>query len=199
MVRGEEGKTFCTSLLSVNQQESAVHVPDGEIWSVVPLCWTVTCSVATMREERISVSLSAYIVTLSDWTVLIAAWKLKLLIEWIKASCECEVCLCTPRNVGGSVGFVWSDISSLFLALICSCLPPRLLSGAAKLYAYWIVVNFREAYNLFSVNGILFNHESPRRGELAARRASCCSVSPQSCGCFVVFVLTWKWDCCSIW
>lgn len=36
--------------------------------------------------------------------------------------------------------------------------------GAAKLYAYWIVVNFREAYNLFAVNGILFNHESPRRG-----------------------------------
>ncbi|XP_026989045.1 GDP-mannose 4,6 dehydratase isoform X1 [Tachysurus fulvidraco] len=41
---------------------------------------------------------------------------------------------------------------------------PRSPYGAAKLYAYWIVVNFREAYNLFSVNGILFNHESPRRG-----------------------------------
>lgn len=45
------------------------------------------------------------------------------------------------------------------------CLPPP-LSGVAKLYAYWIVVNFREAYNMFAVNGILFNHESPRRGEL---------------------------------
>lgn len=43
--------------------------------------------------------------------------------------------------------------------------PPPLLSGVAKLYAYWIVVNFREAYNMFAVNGILFNHESPRRGE----------------------------------
>ncbi|XP_012694938.2 GDP-mannose 4,6 dehydratase isoform X2 [Clupea harengus] len=41
---------------------------------------------------------------------------------------------------------------------------PRSPYGAAKLYAYWIVVNFREAYDLFSVNGILFNHESPRRG-----------------------------------
>lgn len=40
------------------------------------------------------------------------------------------------------------------------------LLGAAKLYAYWIVINFREAYNLFAVNGILFNHESPRRGDL---------------------------------
>ncbi|XP_073406246.1 GDP-mannose 4,6 dehydratase isoform X2 [Dendrobates tinctorius] len=41
---------------------------------------------------------------------------------------------------------------------------PRSPYGAAKLYAYWIVVNFREAYKLFAVNGILFNHESPRRG-----------------------------------
>ncbi|CAG5863129.1 unnamed protein product [Menidia menidia] len=40
---------------------------------------------------------------------------------------------------------------------------PRSPYGAAKLYAYWIVVNFREAYNMFAVNGILFNHESPRR------------------------------------
>lgn len=41
---------------------------------------------------------------------------------------------------------------------------PRSPYGAAKLYAYWIVKNYREAYNLFAVNGILFNHESPRRG-----------------------------------
>uniref|UniRef100_A0A7N6BNY9 GDP-mannose 4,6 dehydratase n=1 Tax=Anabas testudineus TaxID=64144 RepID=A0A7N6BNY9_ANATE len=41
---------------------------------------------------------------------------------------------------------------------------PRSPYGAAKLYAYWIVVNFREAYSMFAVNGILFNHESPRRG-----------------------------------
>jgi GDPmannose 4,6-dehydratase len=41
---------------------------------------------------------------------------------------------------------------------------PRSPYGAAKLYAYWMVVNYREAYNLFGCNGILFNHESPRRG-----------------------------------
>jgi len=41
---------------------------------------------------------------------------------------------------------------------------PRSPYGAAKLYAYWMVKNYREAYNLFAVNGILFNHESPRRG-----------------------------------
>ena len=38
------------------------------------------------------------------------------------------------------------------------------MTGAAKVYAYWIVVNYREAYNIFACNGILFNHESPRRG-----------------------------------
>lgn len=42
---------------------------------------------------------------------------------------------------------------------------PRSPYGAAKVYAYWMVVNYREAYNLFACNGILFNHESPRRGE----------------------------------
>ncbi|HGY56949.1 MAG TPA: GDP-mannose 4,6-dehydratase [Caldithrix abyssi] len=41
---------------------------------------------------------------------------------------------------------------------------PRSPYGVAKLYAYWIIVNYREAYNLFACNGILFNHESPRRG-----------------------------------
>ncbi len=42
---------------------------------------------------------------------------------------------------------------------------PRSPYGAAKLYAHWITVNYREAYNLFACSGILFNHESPRRGE----------------------------------
>jgi len=42
---------------------------------------------------------------------------------------------------------------------------PRSPYGVAKLYAYWITVNYREAYNMFACNGILFNHESPVRGE----------------------------------
>ena len=42
---------------------------------------------------------------------------------------------------------------------------PRSPYGVAKLYAYWIIVNYREAYGMFACNGILFNHESPRRGE----------------------------------
>lgn len=47
---------------------------------------------------------------------------------------------------------------------------PRSPYGVAKLYAYWITKNYREAYNVFAVNGILFNHESPRRGETFVTR-----------------------------
>ncbi|MBL8167799.1 MAG: GDP-mannose 4,6-dehydratase [Acidobacteria bacterium] len=47
---------------------------------------------------------------------------------------------------------------------------PRSPYAAAKLYAYWITVNYRESYGLFACNGILFNHESPRRGETFVTR-----------------------------
>ena len=47
---------------------------------------------------------------------------------------------------------------------------PRSPYGAAKLYSYWMTRNYREAYDLFAVNGILFNHESPRRGETFVTR-----------------------------
>lgn len=47
---------------------------------------------------------------------------------------------------------------------------PRSPYGVAKLYGYWIIVNYREAYYLFACNGILFNHESPRRGETFVTR-----------------------------
>lgn len=47
---------------------------------------------------------------------------------------------------------------------------PRSPYGAAKLYGYWMTRNYREAYDMFAVNGILFNHESPRRGETFVTR-----------------------------
>jgi GDPmannose 4,6-dehydratase len=47
---------------------------------------------------------------------------------------------------------------------------PRSPYGAAKVYAYWVTKNYREAYGMFAVNGILFNHESPRRGETFVTR-----------------------------
>ena len=47
---------------------------------------------------------------------------------------------------------------------------PRSPYGVAKLYAYWITVNYREAYGMYACNGLLFNHESPRRGETFVTR-----------------------------
>ena len=47
---------------------------------------------------------------------------------------------------------------------------PRSPYGAAKVYAYWVTVNYRESYGMFTCNGILFNHESPRRGETFVTR-----------------------------
>ena len=47
---------------------------------------------------------------------------------------------------------------------------PRSPYGVSKLYAYWITINYRESYNMYACNGILFNHESPRRGETFVTR-----------------------------
>ena len=59
---------------------------------------------------------------------------------------------------------------------------PRSPYAVAKLYAFWIVVNYREAYNLFATNGILFNHESPLRGETFVTRKVTRAVSKISLG-----------------
>jgi GDPmannose 4,6-dehydratase len=50
---------------------------------------------------------------------------------------------------------------------------PRSPYGVAKLYAHWITINYREAYNIFACNGILFNHESPVRGETFVTKKIC--------------------------
>jgi len=62
----------------------------------------------------------------------------------------------TSELYGGSEGTPFDEKTPFY---------PRSPYGVAKIYGYWIVVNYREAYNMFACNGILFNHESPRRGE----------------------------------
>lgn len=59
---------------------------------------------------------------------------------------------------------------------------PRSPYAAAKLYAYWITVNYREAYDIYACNGILFNHESPRRGETFVTRKITKAVANIICG-----------------
>lgn len=59
---------------------------------------------------------------------------------------------------------------------------PRSPYAVAKLYAYWIVVNYREAYDIYACNGILFNHESPRRGETFVTRKITRGLANIACG-----------------
>lgn len=59
---------------------------------------------------------------------------------------------------------------------------PRSPYGVAKLYGYWITVNYREAYNMFAINGILFNHESPVRGESFVTRKITIAVAQMALG-----------------
>jgi GDPmannose 4,6-dehydratase len=79
-------------------------------------------------------------------------------------------------GMGGDVRFYQAATSELF-GLVqetpqCETTPfyPRSPYAVAKLYAYWITVNYREAYGMYACNGILFNHESPTRGELFVTR-----------------------------
>lgn len=82
------------------------------------------------------------------------------------------------RNAGLKTKFYQASSSEMFGKVAPEDLPinentvfhPRSPYGCAKVYAYWITKNYRESYNLFAVNGILFNHESPRRGETFVTR-----------------------------
>lgn len=79
------------------------------------------------------------------------------------------------RQVGVDVRFYQASSSELYGATPppqheLTPMHPRSPYGAAKMYSYWITRNYREAYDMFAVNGILFNHESPRRGETFVTR-----------------------------
>ncbi len=79
------------------------------------------------------------------------------------------------RNVGLDCRFYQASSSEMFGATPPpqnedTPFYPRSPYGAAKVYSYWMTRNYREAYDMFAVNGILFNHESPRRGETFVTR-----------------------------
>lgn len=82
---------------------------------------------------------------------------LRLLDAIKEAEVECKFYQASTSELYGKVQEVPQTEETPFY--------PRSPYAAAKLYAYWIVKNYREAYDLFAVNGILFNHESPRRGK----------------------------------
>lgn len=71
---------------------------------------------------------------------------------------------CLPACLVGCLSVIGPIMPLSLLTVISPHPPTPITAGVAKQYAYWILVNYREAYDMFLVNGILFNHESPRRG-----------------------------------
>ena len=80
------------------------------------------------------------------------------------------------RNTDTSIKFYQASSSEMFGRMVenpakeSTPFYPRSPYGVAKVYAHWITINYREAYNIFACNGILFNHESPVRGETFVTR-----------------------------
>lgn len=85
------------------------------------------------------------------------------LLEAIRTSCPCA------RFYQASTSELYGKVREIPQSEMTP-FHPRSPYGVAKLYAYWAVINYREAYGLFACNGILFNHESPRRGETFVSR-----------------------------
>lgn len=84
------------------------------------------------------------------------------LLEAIRASkLDCRIYQASSSELFGSTPPPQSESTPMH---------PRSPYAVAKLYSYWATINYREAYDLFAVNGILFNHESPRRGETFVTR-----------------------------
>ena len=97
-----------------------------------------------------------------DFTAQVDALGTIRMLEAIRASkINTKFYQASTSELFGSTPPPQSEISSF---------APRSPYGAAKLYAYWVVRNYREAYGLHATNGILFNHESPRRGETFVTR-----------------------------
>jgi GDPmannose 4,6-dehydratase len=80
------------------------------------------------------------------------------------------------REVGSQPRFYKASSSEMFVLVReapqkeTTAFYPRSRYGCAKIYSYWIAVNYRESYGMHASNGILFNHESPRRGETFVTR-----------------------------
>jgi len=83
-------------------------------------------------------------------------------VRMLKMTEKCKIYQASTSELYGLVQEVPQRESTPFY--------PRSPYAVAKLYAYWIIVNYREAYNMFASNGILFNHESPLRGETFVTR-----------------------------
>ena len=101
--------------------------------------------------------------SLPDYTAQVGALgTLRILDAIHKSNLDCKLYQASTSELYGNIDVIPQTESTPFY--------PRSPYAVSKLFAYWSIINYREAYDIFACNGILFNHESPRRGETFVTR-----------------------------
>ena len=125
-------------------------------------------NLAAMSHVKVSFDIPEYTADVDGMGVL-------RLLEAIRSSCP------SARLYQASTSELYGKVREVPQSEITP-FHPRSPYGVAKLYAYWAVINYREAYGIYACNGILFNHESPRRGETFVSRKITLAVARISLG-----------------
>ena len=145
------------------QGSSRIQLHEGDLSDSMPLERLIhniqpdeVYNLAAMSHVRVSFEIPEYTANVDGVGVL-------RILEAVRKNCP------TARFYQASTSELFGKVQHIPQSEITPFYP-RSPYGVAKLYAYWAVVNYREAYDLFACNGILFNHESPRRGETFVSR-----------------------------
>jgi GDPmannose 4,6-dehydratase len=142
-------------------QPYLLHQADlGDSWSLKRIIDKVQpdeiYNLAAMSNERQSFEIAEYTLNVDGMAVL-------RLLEAMRHDCpQARLFQASSSELFGKAAFSPQNENTAF--------HPRSPYGVAKLFGYWSIINYREAYSLYACNGILFNHESPRRGELFVSR-----------------------------
>jgi GDPmannose 4,6-dehydratase len=115
-------------------------------------------NLAAMSHVKVSFDLPEYVADVDG----VGTLRLLEAVRLLKLEKKCKIYQASTSELYGLVQEVPQNENTPFY--------PRSPYAVAKMYAYWITVNYREAYNIFACNGILFNHESPIRGETFVTR-----------------------------
>ncbi len=132
------------------------------IHTILSSIWSPSTNAAAMTFEIYNLAAQSHVhhsFAMPEYTAKADALAPLSLLEWIRAQKDGRIRFyqASTSELFGNVQEIPQTETTPFY--------PRSPYGVAKLYAFWIVKNYRESYGLFAVNGLLFNHESPRRGE----------------------------------
>ena len=153
---------------AIAHSKFTIHVGDmtdsASIHNVLTEIWSTTAKTAEVF-ELYNLAAQSHVgqsFSMPEFTAKVDGIAPLSVLEWVRAQ---------PVDDRQRIRFYQASTSELFGKVVESPqnedtpFHPRSPYACAKLYAYWIVRNYRESYGIYAVNGILFNHESPRRGE----------------------------------